>query len=57
MKRLKNILVFIALWSIAYYFGQVEYAAFDNQWNGKDIVAMISGLGGLYYFYKAVMNV
>ena len=57
MKRLKNILVFIALWSIAYYFGVVEYAAYDNEWTGKDLVAIISGLAGMVYVFKAVHNV
>lgn len=56
MKRFKNIIVFIALWSIAYYFGEVEKAAFDNVWNYKDLIAMLSGLSGMYYFYKAVTN-
>lgn len=54
MKRVKNILVFIALWSIAYYFGEVENSAFDNVWDYKDLLAMFTGLGGMYYFFRAI---
>lgn len=57
MKRLKNILVFIALWVISYYFGSVLGAAYDNVWNGNDLLAIISGLAGMVYVFKAVHNV
>ena len=57
MKRIKNLLLFIALWSIAYYFGQVEYAAFDDVWNYKDFLAIGGGLGGMVYAFRAVHNV
>ena len=52
--RIINIMCFIALWFISYYFGAVQGAAYDNQWDGLDIIAIVSGLGGMYYFYRAV---
>jgi hypothetical protein len=57
MKRLKNILVWVCLWCISYYFGVVEYAAYDGIWTGKDLIAILSGLGGMIYVFKAVHNV
>ena len=52
MKHLKKILVFIALWSIAYYYGQIEMAAFDGVTDYKDFLAIGSALGGMYWLYK-----
>ena len=57
MNRIKNILVFLALWAISYYFGVTLGAAYDNVWTGNDLVAIISGLAGIVYAFKAVHNV
>jgi len=48
-----GIIVFIALWSIAYYFGKVENAAYDGVTDYKDAIALICGFGGIgWVFYK-----
>jgi hypothetical protein len=52
MKHVKNILVFISLWGICYYFGKIEGAAYDGFLDGKDIVCFISGIGGLVWLYS-----
>ena len=57
MKRVKNLLIFIALWSIAYYFGVEEGAAYDNEWNYKDFLSIACNLAGIVYVFKAVHNV
>jgi len=51
MKHLKNILVFLALWAIAYYFGYTQGAAYDNQNNFKDFISIASALSGIVYIY------
>jgi hypothetical protein len=52
MKHLKNLLVFIALWSIAYYFGSIEFAAYDSITDYKDFLAIGSALFGMYWLYR-----
>jgi len=50
MKHVKNILVFIILWSIGYYFG-VE-STYQQGFQGTDLVSIIAFVGGLYWIIK-----
>jgi len=52
--RIFNLLIFIFLWTISYDYGVVQGAAYDDVWNLYDAVAIISGLLGIWYFFKAV---
>ena len=52
--RIINLLMFALLWLISYNYGVVQGAAYDNVWNLDDAVAIISGLLGIWYFFKAV---
>jgi len=52
--RLINLLIFALMWLISYHYGVVQGAAYDDVWNVADAVAIISGLLGIWYFYKAV---
>jgi len=46
MKHVKNILVFLALWSIGYYFGD------GNINDYKDAISIIAYLSGLLYLIR-----
>lgn len=52
MKHVKNILVFVALWSITYYYGSTLGAAYDGYTDYKDLLAIISGFSGLIWLYS-----
>jgi hypothetical protein len=45
---------FISLWIVAWYFGAVLGAAYDNVWNFNDFISIASGLGGMYCFHRSM---
>lgn len=51
-----NFSLFIVNWAISYYVGDYLGSAFDNVLNWLDILAALSGLVGMYFFYKGVMQ-
>ena len=52
MIHFKNILVTAALLVVCYYFGYTLGAAYDNQNDYKDLLAIISGIGAIGYLIK-----
>lgn len=54
--KIINFLGFVVCWTLAYYFGSVLGYAYDNEMNRMDIIPVLCGLGGMYYFYKAIMS-
>lgn len=52
MKHVKNIAIFLAMWGISYYFGYHLGAAYDGVRDGKDLVSIIAGIGGLVWIYQ-----
>lgn len=55
-KRVLNGFIGIVMLVICYYYGYVEQAAYDNQWNYKDLISIVTGLLWMVYTYRASVN-